>query len=294
MARVAEPERIVLLTPTQAARSAYWPQAARCFAHQTYQPRGALQWLIVLDGCASGDAAIDARAERACRAIVERELEPDDRERVHVRSAPHASTGTIGAKRNAANRLALALGAAYICSMDDDDYYAPRYVSVMMSLLREGACHTPPRLIAGGSASYIYFSHNRTVYASRPFGPSHSCHGALCYARAYLDTHSYDETRTSGEEPGFLEKFSVPMMQWPRVCSPSDVLTVALTHSANTVDRTAHLENNVRAGGMFPCSFSVLDVVVSTLHSAGQEQEDRSKRTIAFYAEHAPAGPVKK
>ncbi|MDM0122206.1 glycosyltransferase [Variovorax arabinosiphilus] len=145
--------------------------------------------------------------------------------RIHYRCLP--SKISLGSKRNQLNAMAKAWGADFICSMDDDDWYGPQYVSSMVDLLvAKEDC-----LFAGSSQDYYYHVASGKVLRVGASGPGHSCNGVLCYRVAALEGRKYDEGRNFGEEPSFLRGAFVA--QHPDI----QRVHLALAHAQNTVDK---------------------------------------------------------
>jgi tetratricopeptide (TPR) repeat protein len=145
--------------------------------------------------------------------------------RVHYRCLP--TKASLGGKRNQLNQMAKAWGADFICSMDDDDWYGPQYVSSMVELLLA----QDDRLFAGSSQDYYYHVATGKVLRVGASAPGHSCNGVLCYRAAALDGRQYDERRHFGEEPSFLRGAFV--VQHPDIRQ----VHLALAHAGNTVNK---------------------------------------------------------
>jgi hypothetical protein len=131
----------------------------------------------------------------------------------------------LGAKRNWLNVQALAWGAAYICAMDDDDWYGPSYVEDMQGILQAS------RFAGSGEDHYYDVLTGRILFAAA-VRPNSSCNGVLCYrAEVVAKGSRYSDTANSGEEPAFIGRDLVA--QHPDVKR----IHLALAHPGNTVSK---------------------------------------------------------
>ena len=133
----------------------------------------------------------------------------------------------LGEKRNLLNQMAKNWGAEMICSMDDDDWYGPTYISEMYDLL-----FSQSDLLFSGSAEDYYYdlAHDR-ILRIPAFYPNSSCNGVLCYKVTALDQHHYQSTAQFAEESHFLNHAKV--LQLPDIKR----VHLALAHPNNTVSK---------------------------------------------------------
>jgi hypothetical protein len=181
---------ISILTPTY-ERGRFLPFLALMIAAQTVRLRD-IEWVVVDDSECSQQAYFDAchLQGRLARLTY-----------VHL---PRKKS--IGCKRNVAKTLA---EGAYLMHMDDDDYYAPNYVETVMSLFQSAR---KPNLI-GATTIYLMYPNSLHLFQSGPFGPKHSCAGAMSYTRKYAHAHHFENTARKAEEPAFIDGNDVLQIQ---------------------------------------------------------------------------------
>lgn len=134
---------------------------------------------------------------------------------------------TIAQKRNFLNAQA---SGEIIVAFDDDDYYPPTRVSHAVARLTASGL-----ALAGSTLLLMWFPKactDNALFLLGPFGANHSCNGAFAYTRAYAQSHRYDESRKSGEEPAFTCNFTEPMVQ----LDPIQTM-LAIAHAHNTVPK---------------------------------------------------------
>jgi glycosyltransferase involved in cell wall biosynthesis len=134
---------------------------------------------------------------------------------------------TIGAKRNRLNQEAT---GDYIVCMDDDDYYPPDRVAHAVQRLQQSK-----RQVAGCSELHVFFTDTGSIVRFGPYahyGPNHAINNTMAYTRAYARAHVHPEDIRCGEEAGFLEGYSTPMVQ----LDPFKTI-LAISHESNTVDK---------------------------------------------------------
>lgn len=195
---------VSILTPTR-NRRVFIPQLLRCFRQQIY-PLDRMELVVLDDG---EDSVEDLLTAVPGVRYVRGELDQP-----------------IGLKRN---RLAAEARGEILVHMDDDDYYPRSRVSEAVRGLSRGEAQ-----IAGASAMYIYCIFPQRLGQSGPHGPGHATANTFAYTRRYLDSHRFDDGVRRGEEPGFTDGFSAPMVQLP---AASTVLMIS--HNSNTVDKTS-------------------------------------------------------
>lgn len=143
-----------------------------------------------------------------------------------------ATRTPLGEKRNRLNRLAQAWGADIICSMDDDDWYGPRYVQDMTDLLRSSdAC------FAGSGDDHYFDARGQRVLFINAVRDHMSCNGVLCYKSFVLGERAYDSGAASAEEPAFIRRDKV--LQHPDVRR----IHLALAFEQNTVSKRNYLRD---------------------------------------------------
>ncbi len=131
---------------------------------------------------------------------------------------------TIGKKRNILNQLA---EGEYIVCMDDDDYYPPDKLSYTISEMQRHQVS-----FAGCDAIPIWYSSIDRVFMTSPLGKNNAVNGTFAYHRRFLSMHRYDDKSTTAEESGFLNGFTVPVLQldpWRSI--------LCISHNSNTYDK---------------------------------------------------------
>lgn len=130
----------------------------------------------------------------------------------------------LGEKRNRLNELAQ---GEYIICMDDDDYYPPDKISYTI-----GEMQRHNALFAGCDQIPIWYSHIDRIYKTQAFGTHHALNGTFAYHRNFLKKHRYDDSANLGEEEGFLNGFTAPVLQLDPMRS-----ILCVSHSSNTFDK---------------------------------------------------------
>lgn len=202
------PERlpsVSVVTPTY-RRHNFLEQLLRCVRLQDY-PRALIEVVILDDSPRPPVIRPEWKADLAVRVV-------------------HSATRVpLGEKRNRLHRYAD--GEIIVCFDDDDWYPAQRIRHAVESLAASGLP------LAGSSVLPIWFTATGRMVAYGPYGPNHSCNGALAYTRDYARRHKHDAARASGEEPAFTNGFTEPMVQ----LDPARTM-LALAHGRNTVAKT--------------------------------------------------------
>jgi hypothetical protein len=86
--------------------------------------------------------------------------------------------------------------------------------------------------IAGCSNMFMYNYSLETLYKFRAFGKYHSTNNCMAYKKNYLTNHKYMDGLEFGEECGFTNHFTEPMIQLnPKSC------IICSSHSTNTFDK---------------------------------------------------------
>jgi len=112
-----------------------------------------------------------------------------------------------------------------IIVMDDDDFYPPTRVSVVVAAF----VAEPEKQIAGCSKVYMYFQQENEVHCAGPYGEGHALNCTIAFRSSYLKNHRYDNTEVCAVERAFTRDFSEPMIQ---LNSKKTILH--MVHSENT------------------------------------------------------------
>jgi glycosyltransferase involved in cell wall biosynthesis len=198
---------VSIVTPTYHRRK-FIPTLITIYANQTY-PKEHMEWIIIDDGQESVE---DLFTEAATRIPNIHYIRVEEKLR-------------IGAKRNRLNQEAR---APIIISMDDDDYYPPERVQMVVDAFTQH----PHADLVGSSEMNLYYIDDQTIYTMGPFMPNHATNGTLAYRKRYAEKHRYDEFVTKAEEVSFLETYTYPMIQM----DPMKTILV-ICHDDNTVDK---------------------------------------------------------
>lgn len=200
---------VSVITPTW-ERRAFLPYLIYMFQYQDY-PADRRELVILDDSACSSQDLIDQ---------INRTQHRDNPIRYY-----HVSEHLdLGQKRNRLNELAQ---GEYIICMDDDDYYPPDKISYTI-----GEMQRHNALFAGCDQIPIWYSHIDRIYKTRPFGAHHALNGTFAYHRNFLKKHRYDDAANLGEEEGFLNGFTVPVLQLDPMRS-----ILCVSHSSNTFDK---------------------------------------------------------
>jgi glycosyltransferase involved in cell wall biosynthesis len=202
---------VSILTPTYNRRK-FIPAAIAMYKAQTY-PKDRMEWIIVDDG---SDKVEDLFKE-ASKTIP------------NIKYISLDTKLLIGQKRNMLNDNAK---GEIMVAMDDDDYYPPDRVSHAVIKFIQN----PKVMLAGSSEMYLYFRVDGKILKAGPYNANHCTNGTMCYRRAYMLSHRYDETQTHAEEKSFLDDYKNPMIQ----LDPFKCILV-MCHADNTFDK-----NNLR------------------------------------------------
>jgi glycosyltransferase involved in cell wall biosynthesis len=117
-------------------------------------------------------------------------------------------------------------GDIIVC-MDDDDYYPKERVKHAVEQLEKSEY-----LLAGCTDVYLYDYGLEKMYKCTGFHSYHSTNNVLAYKREYLINHRYAPGLSMGEEAGFTNYFTEPMVQLHAKKS-----IVVSCHTSNTVDK---------------------------------------------------------
>ena len=180
--------QVSVITPTY-NRVDFIRRSIEVYRQQTF-PKEQMEWIILDDGTEPVEAVLLDEASDIPNIRYERLYEKH----------------TIGSKRNILNALAK---APIIVSWDDDDYYCPERIQMIVSTFKKN----PSIQLVGSSQMYFYFSDDSSIWSLGPFGQYHSTNGPLAYRASYSKTHKYDESVIRTEEPSFLSNFTEPLVQ---------------------------------------------------------------------------------
>lgn len=198
---------VSVITPTY-NRHAFIEQLIRCVRLQDY-PQHLIE-LLIMD-----DSPEPIMIEDAWRGDL------------NIRVILSEQKLTLGMKRNSLNRFAK---GKIIIPFDDDDYYPPTRISHAVERLQ-----TSGKQLAGATLLFMWFPHSEHVnslYLLGPYGPNHSCNGAMAYTQAYAKKFQYDVSKNKGEEPAFTKNFTHPMVQ----LNPA-LTMMSIAHTQNTVHK---------------------------------------------------------
>jgi len=198
---------VSVITPTYNRRQ-FIPTLIQLYANQQY-PKEHMEWIIIDDG---QDKVADLFEEAAKTIPNIRYISLEDKLR-------------IGAKRNRLNELAQ---APIIVAMDDDDYYPPERIQLVVDAFQQ----YPKADLVGSSEMHLYYIDTKKIYTMGPYMANHATNGTLAYRKRYAQTHKYDEYVTKAEETSFLDNYRNPMIQ----LDPKKTILV-ICHTDNTVDK---------------------------------------------------------
>jgi len=138
----------------------------------------------------------------------------------------------LGALRNKGNK---ACSGEITVVMDDDDYYPPERVQHAVEKLVAS-----PFLIAGCSDMYIYDYILEKLFKFKKFGENHSVNSCFAWKKKYLEKHSHDETKDTGEEPSFTNDFKEQMVQLE-----ANKTIIQSSHTSNTYNKREILSGGI-------------------------------------------------
>ena len=196
--------QVSVITPTY-NRVDFIRRSIEVYRQQTF-PKEQMEWIILDDGTEPVEAVLLDEASDIPNIRYERLYEKH----------------TIGSKRNILNKLAK---APIIVSWDDDDYYCPERIQIIVDAFKL----KPHIQLVGSSQMFFYFSDDKSIWSLGPFGQYHSTNGPLAYRASYTKSHNYDEHVGKTEEPSFLSNFTEPMLQ----LDPMKAILV-MVHEDNT------------------------------------------------------------
>lgn len=223
---------VSIITPTYNRRHLL-PILEQCILRQTY-PRCRMEWVIVDD---SQDG--QSRFKPGNHGVVTRYIVLSDKM-------------TLGAKRN----YTLEQARGQICVyMDDDDYYAPTRVAHAVETLQKH----PEVHAVGTTYMPIYYVDTQKFVLVGPWGQQHTTAGSLAHRRILAETQRFDASATYSEEPSFLDRYKIPLVQ----LNPYQTMT-CIAHASNTYDKKRVLGTNKVAKS----EVSIDQVIPADLHAA--------------------------
>ena len=224
---------VSIITPTYNRRHLL-PLLEQCILRQTY-PRCRMEWVIV-DDSQDEQPRFKPRTDHGITTrylVVDRKM-------------------TLGEKRN----YTLEQARGQICVyMDDDDYYAPTRVAHAVETLQKH----PEVHAVGTTYMPIYYVDTNEYVLVGPWGERHTTAGSLAHRRILAETQSFDASATYSEEPSFLDRYKVPLVQ----LNPYQTMT-CIAHGSNTYDKKRVLSTNKVAKSEVPID----QVIPADLHAA--------------------------
>jgi glycosyltransferase involved in cell wall biosynthesis len=198
---------VSVVTPTYNRRK-FIPTLIEIYKSQTF-PKDKMEWIIIDDG----RKRVEDLFQEASKTIPNiRYIYKDEKMR-------------LGEKRNLLNTEAK---GEIIIAMDDDDYYPPDRVQLVVN-----AFLLYPNIdLAGSSAMLLYYTDLKKIYTLGPFNKNHATNGTMAWRKRYSNIHKYNDYVTKGEEMSFLDNYKNEMIQ----LDPNNTILV-ICHSDNTVDK---------------------------------------------------------
>ena len=138
----------------------------------------------------------------------------------------------LGGLRNKGNK---ACSGEITVVMDDDDYYPAERVEHAVEKLVASSL-----LIAGCSDMFIYDYTLEKLCKFKKFGDNHSVNSCFAWKKKYLENHSHDETKDTGEEPSFTNSFKEPLIQLE-----ANKTIVQSSHLTNTYNKREILTSSI-------------------------------------------------
>jgi len=133
----------------------------------------------------------------------------------------------LGRKRNYMKSLAK---GNIIIQMDDDDYYGPQYIALVIKTFKLNSNIQ----VVGASKLHIIYPNSPFIWQIGPFHNNHTCGSLLSYRKTYALKNNYNNSLRFAEESSFLNKYTTPIKQL--ALTYSDYFAIA--HNQNTVDKT--------------------------------------------------------
>lgn len=199
---------VSILTPTY-ERIKFLPFLMRMIEAQNVD-LGVVEWIVVDDSATPAHILFQSCAlQQKLKALTY----------VHL---PHKKS--IGCKRNIAKTIA---EGKYMIHMDDDDYYAPNYVSLVLSMFESDE---KPELI-GATKIYLMYPNSLHLFRIGPVHARHTCGGAMSYTYNYAQKNHYNNEASKAEEAYFVN--NNPVMQIHNMFN----VNMVFVHDHNTVPK---------------------------------------------------------
>lgn len=199
---------VSILTPTY-ERTPFIPHLMKMIRTQTADLH-TIEWIVVDDSAVSSHKLFDTcELQSVLHSITYLHL-PQKR--------------SIGCKRNITKHLAQ---GKYIIHMDDDDYYAPNYISTVLTMFHSPT--SPP--IIGATIVYLMYQNSFYLYRIGPVSTRHTCGGAMSYTKEYAQEHQFKNDAKKAEESAFVDKNEV--MQINNIYN----INMIFVHNKNTVNK---------------------------------------------------------
>jgi glycosyltransferase involved in cell wall biosynthesis len=209
---VKKNQTVSIVTITQLKRFTCLEILQDIIRAQTY--KNIIEWIIV-EGSPNDD-----EAEQNMKQI----LRMAEESIINIKYIKKDGNKKLGALRNKGNQ---ACSGDITVVMDDDDFYPSTRVEHTVEKLSSSNF-----LIAGCSDMYIYDYTLEKLCKFKRFGPNHSINSCMAWKKAYLETHSHDPEKSTGEEPSFTNDFKEPMIQ----LDPKKTV-IQSSHSSNTFNK---------------------------------------------------------
>jgi glycosyltransferase involved in cell wall biosynthesis len=238
------PDELISCILATGNRNRFFPQALRCFQSQTWPNRE----LIVVD---DGETSV----ARLCRGT-------DNVKHIRLnRRTPVGTKLNIGIANSA---------GAILQKLDDDDYYAPRFLETAATRL---LANRSRRAIAAWDSFLIMLAGSPALYFS---GRGWLAGGTLCFRRAVWDAAPFRDV-PKDEDAFFLEDHAGPRI---RIRAPEQY--ILLRHGRNTwktFRNRTRVDAFVRSREVYPKS--IADIVSDAEASRFYARLRRFQKTTA-------------
>ena len=257
---------VSIVTLTQLKRFACMEILKDVIKEQTYE--NIIEWIIIEGSKEEEDAK--ANGENIRKLIANSDLKCTI---LYMEKNPGEKLGGL---RNKGNK---ACSGDITVVMDDDDYYPVSRVKHAVEQLQSSS-----KLIAGCSAMYIYDYILEKLCKFKGFGENHSINSAFAWKKKYLENHSHDDSKESGEEPSFTNNFNEPMIQ----LDPNKTL-IQSSHTQNTFNKREILTGGITkiAPSNIEISRPITDLIPEPFFTRYKKifvNEEKSKYDIVYFA----------
>jgi len=261
--KVVKNPTVSIVTITQLKRFPCVEVLKEMIQSQTY--KNIIEWVIV-----EGSPTEEECKENASK------IQTLQHDKIKILYLEKVQGEKLGALRNKGNK---ACSGDITVVMDDDDYYPIERVEHAVEMLQSS-----PRLIAGCSDMYIYDYTLEKLCKFKKFGENHSVNSCFAWKKKYLENHSHDETKNTGEEPSFTNDFQEPLIQ---------------LDASKTIIQSSHLSNTynkreIITGGIARINNSVSEVNIPVTNVIKEPffsklknifyNEEKSKYDIVYFA----------